>query len=66
MKLLINGELKDLKENISVEELIVEFSLLKNSILVELNNIILESKDFKTIFLKENDKIELVKIVGGG
>ena len=35
-------------------------------IVIEYNNLICEKKNWNTIFIQNNDKIEIITIVGGG
>jgi len=67
MNLIVNGELINFNKNsFSIEELILELNLIKTSILVELNSNIIEKETYFNTYLKDQDKIELIKIVGGG
>ncbi len=65
MKLIINGQKKDIECN-NVSELVERLGLNKDTVALELNKSIVHRQDFENTKLKNNDKIEIVKIVGGG
>ena len=69
MKIKVNGEEKKI-------ELIDDKALLSkilelmgdrpNTIVVELNDLIINSKKWDNVFVKDGDNLEIVSIVGGG
>ena len=65
MNININGEKKDFKENISIEELIEELGLGNKPIVIELNEEIIIKEDYNRK-LALNDNLELINFVGGG
>jgi len=65
MKLTINGEKKELNCN-KVSDLLNALNLEKNIVAVELNKNIVHRENFEKTKLKDNDKLEIVKAVGGG
>jgi len=69
MKIKVNGE----EKKIEFEEEIVLLSTVlnamgykSNTIVVELNNLIINSLKWDKVTLKEGDNLEIVSIVGGG
>ena len=69
MKIRVNGE----EKNIELEnEKALLSSTLKllgyklNTVVVEVNNLIINSKKWDNEIIKEGDRIEIVSIVGGG
>jgi sulfur carrier protein len=50
----------------NIEDLIKFFNYKQNLVVVEYNSKILHPQNWRKIFLKNNDRIELVTIVGGG
>ena len=66
MKVFINGETKEIAEEINLNELLVNFSLPQERIAVELNKEVVRKKDWETVLVKDADKIEIVHFVGGG
>ena len=69
MKIRVNGEEKKLELN-NDKALLSSFLELMgykpNTIIVELNNLIINSKKWESVTLKEGDNLEIVSIVGGG
>ena len=67
--MIVNGEKLDLLSvpNVhSLIDLIGHFELNPQLIVVEMNGDIPNRKQWKDIVLKEEDKIELIRFVGGG
>ena len=62
----INGEFKSLPQNISILKLLDIQKINKDRVVIELNNNILKKEEFETVYLKENDNLEIVTFVGGG
>ena len=65
MKLIINGKEKKV-ECKRVSDLLDTLSLNKNAVAVELNRDIVHRQNFEDTKLKDNDKLEIVNVVGGG
>jgi len=65
MKLIINGEEKEL-ECEKVSDLLNSLYLEKDMVAVELNKNIVHRQDFNNTKLNDNDKLEIVTVVGGG
>ena len=54
-------------ENIhTISELLQNFSLNKNRVVIELNGKIIVKEEFNKVNLNENDTIEVISFVGGG
>ena len=66
MKIIINGEKKDVAENLDLSALLKQLSLPDERIAVELNREVIRKKDWETIKIKDADKIEIIHFVGGG
>ena len=66
MKLIINGEEKEVAKISTVADLLAFFKLEKEKVAVELNKDIKNRENFENIALKENDKLEIITLVGGG
>ena len=62
----VNGEDKVVPQNISILKLIESFKINKDRVVIELNKKILKKDQFNSIFLSENDQLEIVTFVGGG
>ena len=67
MKLVINGNEVDSKDNINISELLVEQNVkMPEMVSVELNGTIVPRVEFDATSLTENDKIEFLYFMGGG
>ena len=66
MKVFINGETKEIAEEVNLTELLAKFSMPQERIAVELNKEVVRKKDWENILVKDADKIEIVHFVGGG
>ena len=69
MKIKLNGEEKKLdfdQENAFLSKVLNSMGYKPNTIVVELNNLIVNSIKWEEVKLKEGDNLEIVSIVGGG
>ena len=69
MKISVNG--KEEKIELENEKALLSSTLeilgyKQNTVVVELNDLIINSKKWESEILKEGDKLEIVSIVGGG
>ncbi len=62
----VNGEDKFIPQNTSILELLEEFKLNKERVVIELNKSIIKSSEFEKIYLTGNEELEIVTFVGGG
>ena len=66
IKIKLNGKNTIVDKGISLYILLNKLKFPLNKIAVEKNNLIVEKKKIKKIYLKSNDKIEVVHFIGGG
>ncbi len=69
MKINVNGEEKNLEleqEKVPLSIALKSMGYKPNTIVVELNNIIINSTKWGKVNLKNGDNLEIVSIVGGG
>ena len=69
MKIKVNGELKKIEldqENALLSTPLNLMGYNPNTIVVELNNLIINSIKWGKVKLKDGDNLEIVSIVGGG
>ena len=69
MKIKVNGEEKKIEldeENVLLSTALHYMGYKPNTIVVELNNLIINSKKWEGVKLKDGDNLEIVSIVGGG
>ena len=69
MKIKVNGEEKKIEldqENALLSIVLNSMGYKPNTIVVELNNLIINSIKWEKVKLKDGDNLEIVSIVGGG
>ena len=66
MKVYVNGEAQDLSGTSSLAELIAQLDLPAARIAIELNREVVRRNDWGGTMLKDDDRIEIVHVVGGG
>ena len=69
MKIKVNGEEKKIEldqENVLLSTVLNLMGYEPNTIVVELNNLIINSLKWEKVKLKDGDNLEIVSIVGGG
>ena len=68
MKIRVNGEEKLIQsnKNISLNETIKLLGYTSNTVVVEVNKLIINSEEWEDKYIKNGDKLEIVSIVGGG
>ena len=66
INVVLNGEKKTLKGQCSVEKLLKNFVKQADNCIVEINRMIIGRDFYATTMIKDGDKIELVRFIGGG
>ena len=66
IKITLNGKSRTLVSKITVKNLIDKLNFPLNKIAIEINEEIINKKSIKKIFLKNDDKVEIVHFIGGG
>ena len=69
MKIKVNGEEKKIDldhESALLSTALNSMGYKPNTIVVELNNLIINSLKWEKVILKDGDNLEIVSIVGGG
>lgn len=66
MKIYVNGEVREVSEDLTVIALLAEIGIQKERVAVELNLDIVSKAKFAETALKDGDKLEIVSFVGGG
>ena len=64
-KIQLNGKKITIKNKITIMDLLKKYNLDKK-IAIEYNGIILPKLKYKTKYLKNNDRLEIVHFIGGG
>ena len=65
-KIQLNGRKLELKNKHSILTLLKKYKINEKKIAVELNGKILNYNKYKTVYIKNKDKIEIVHFIGGG
>ncbi len=63
---ILNGQKYRTTYNTTISDLIYYFGYNQSLLVVEYNQFICNKTEWNKIFIQENDKIEIVTIVGGG
>ena len=69
MKIRVNGEEKKIElenEKALLSSTLKFLGYKQNTVVVEVNNLIINSKKWGDEIIKEGDRLEIVSIVGGG
>ena len=66
IKIILNGEGREVPAEISLDHLLELFSLPKQRVAVELNSVVVRRADWPETIIRDDDKIEVVHFVGGG
>ncbi len=69
MRIKVNGEEKNIElrnDDALLSKTLESMGYRPNTIVVELNELIINSKKWGDILLKDGDNLEIVSIVGGG
>nr|QXV92857.1 thiamine biosynthesis protein S [Nitzschia anatoliensis] len=62
----LNGQQYSTTASLTIFDLIHYFNFNDSLLVLEYNNLICDKKKWKTIFINDQDYIEIVTIVGGG
>ncbi len=66
MRIQINGEPREVEEDISLPGLIAGLKLKAEQVAIELNQKVVRRAQWESTVLHANDKVEIVHFVGGG
>ena len=62
----LNGQKYSTNYDLTILQLLQYFNYNISLLVLEYNNLISNKKNWNSIFIQDNDKIEIVTIVGGG
>ena len=66
IKVSVNGELKELNEDLNIKEMIVELGYEKEGFAVAVNTTFIAIKTYEDTIIKEGDTIDILAPVQGG
>jgi sulfur carrier protein len=66
LRIVVNNELRDVPDNLSLQELIGRLMLPGERLAIELNQTVVRRVEWPRTRLQEADRVEIVHFVGGG
>ncbi len=66
MRLVVNGAPRDLDAPLVIETLLGQLKVDPRLVAVAVNGEVVPRRDFGTVTLAEGDRVEVVRMVGGG
>jgi sulfur carrier protein len=66
LKIILNGKDEIIEDDATIASLVLLKGLNPNTVIVEYNYDLIRREDWHDIALKENDRLEILKFVGGG
>jgi sulfur carrier protein len=66
MKLTINGTVTDIEDSLTMSDLLARHKLKAETVVVEYNLRVPQKSEYGSIQLRDGDRIEIVKFMGGG
>ena len=66
IKIKVNGKNRSISETYKLSDLVKHLKIPMKKVAIELNQKIVNKKKLNKIYLKKNDKIEIVHFIGGG
>ena len=65
-KIQLNGDSYEVNSGSNLDELLNKLKIQKNKVAIEVNGEIIEKSNYSNLILNKNDKVEIVKFIGGG
>ena len=66
MDIVLNGRKKSIEDGLSIRRLLEQLSIPSQTVIVEINRKIIERADFEETIIHPDDRIEIIRLVGGG
>ena len=66
IKIQLNGKKYQVNKGCNLRNLLKILKKNNNKVAIELNGEIADKKKYNKIYLKKNDKVEIVQFIGGG
>ena len=66
IKIRVNGKVKSISKDYKMSDLVKNLKIPIKKVAIELNQEIIDKKNINKIYIKNNDKIEIVHFIGGG
>ena len=65
-KIQLNGDPYEINYGTNLNELLIKLKIQKNKVAIEVNGEIIEKNKYPNLILNRDDKVEIVKFIGGG
>ena len=65
-KIQLNGDSYEINYGTNLNELLNKLKLKKSKVAIEVNGEIIEKNKYPNLILNKDDKVEIVKFIGGG
>ena len=65
-KIQLNGAVYEINNGTNLNELLNKLKIQKNKVAIEVNGEIVEKNKYQNLILSKDDKVEIVKFIGGG
>ena len=66
IQIYINGKKKNINVNHNLINILEDFSLQNKLVAIELNREVVPKSKYKTKRINQNDRIEILELIGGG
>ena len=66
MEILLNGKIEAVQSKSVITDILKSKKLSPETVIVEINSKIISKKSFESFVINPNDKIEILRFVGGG
>jgi len=66
LQVVLNNKKVDMPEGVTVADLIAQKGLNPDTVIIELNGELAKKDTWPGLVLKENDRLEILRFVGGG
>ena len=66
MKIVVNGEEKEVREGITVTELLKELGILEKTMATAIDMQVVKKQEWDKRVIKKSEKVEFLHFVGGG
>lgn len=66
MKVLLNGREEDVPTSVTIEQLLNSKKITPGAVIVVVNSEVVKRELWPDFVIKEQDQVEVIKIVGGG
>jgi thiamine biosynthesis protein ThiS len=66
LRIQVNGETREVVENLSLPDLVESLNLKPEQVAIELNHSVVRRAQWPETTLRDGDRVEIVHFVGGG